>query len=168
MPEDVKVIAYDTSKTPNEVSKTLHNVRFSKNTDRDIKVFDLGMFSSLMDDVFGGLKLPNYITDFGRSRQAWVLEFQLVEGQDGDALVNIEGVADDLDFFFDVTCFKYRYVKLEAGSGITTDQKDASNGGTGAIYVRVKSFSYVSDMQDQGKIDCRLELWQGQIIRLID
>lgn len=168
MAEDVIITAYDTTKTPNSVPKTLHNVRISKVTDRDIKVFDLGVFASLMDDVFGGLKLPNYITDWGRSRQTWTLEFQLVEGQDGDDQQTLEGEADDLDFFFDVTCYKYRYVKLEAGSGVTTDQKDASNNGTGPIYVRVKSFRYVSDMTDQGKIDCTLELWQGQVCRLID
>ena len=166
MAEDVKIIAYDSGLSPATVTKTIHNPKFSFGLQRDIKVFDLGVFTGLMDDIFGGLKLPNYITDFGRSRKVWKINFQLVEGVDGDSLQALEEAAWGLMYFFDVTCTKYRYNKLEAGANITKDTADVSGSGAGAIYCRVYDFGFDSSMLDQGKIDGTITLWQGKIVRL--
>lgn len=162
---DVIVTAQDSSLNPTEIIKTLRTVRISSVTDRDIKQFDLGVFASLMEDLLGGLKMPNYITDFGRSKKAFRLDFQLVEGEDGDDLQSLELYAWQLDKFFDVDCYKYKNVSIKIGD-IVDDLTDGSRGGTGDILVRVKGFNWSSDMLDQGKIDCSLELWVGSWIRL--
>ena len=168
MTEDVKVIAYDSTRSPNSVSRTLHNTKFSFYLDTDVKVFDLGTFATLMDDLFGGLKIPNYIIDNGRAKKVWKLDFQLVEGIDGDDQNALEKEAWDLAEFFEVTCYKYRYIKLEAGDEITFDYADAVGSGVEAIFCRVRDFSFTSAMNDQGKIDCSLTLLMGRLVRLFD
>jgi len=163
----VKIIAYDSLKTPTSVSKTLNSARYSCMLDRDIKVFELGSFAFLMDDLFSGLKLPNYITDFNRSRKVYKIDFSLLQGLDGDDQGELQQAADDMLFFFDVTCGKYRYNKLEAGA-VTTDQCDTTGAGVGPIYGRIKNFSYNADMVEYGRIDCSVEFWTGFLIRVMD
>jgi hypothetical protein len=163
----VTITAYDSLLNPTTVSKELHSARFSYTLDRSIKVFELGTFAFLMDDLFSGLKLPNYITDFNRSQKIWKIDFALIEGIDGDNQGELQVAANNLAFFFDVTCGKYRYNKLKAGA-INVDYADVTNTGAGEVYGRIKNFTYSADMLEYGKIECSVEYWQGYIIRIMN
>jgi hypothetical protein len=131
-------------------------------------MFDMGTFSFLVDDLFSGYKIPNYMTDYGRDKTAIGIEYNLVEGEHGDDLEALEKTVWDHYQFFMLTCYRYRYNKLEIGDEIKTDNTSTEGSGTEPLYVRVKNWSCNIDMLDQGSISCKLILWKGQIVRLLD
>ena len=113
MGTDVIITASD-SRTfaSGNTSKTLACTGYGFTADRDIKIHDLGTFAFLMGDLLGDLKIPNYITDYGRDKRAFRINWTLTENADGDNLAKLEETAWDLEDFFLRTCYQKRYNKL--------------------------------------------------------
>lgn len=144
--------------------KTLKGVSFKRNVARKVKVFDLGNLQFLMDELFSGYMLPNYMTDWGKDLRRWTITGTLLEGVDGDDINALEAAVWVLEEFFVKTCFSYKYNFVKFGTDIQYDYKV---GATYPIYVRVESFDWDVDMEAQGSLTYTLKLIQGEIVRII-
>ena len=168
MGDDV-VIYYGTSETGDAAgSWTLKCNRVSGNITRDIKTFDLGTFSFLIDDLLSGYKLPNYITDFMRDKEGIKLYYKLIEGADGDDLTALEATLMAHRKLVKLTIPKYKYNWLNIGSNMAVDNTIVNQSGAGRWFIRIKDFDWEIDMEDQGGISCTISLITGFVARLID
>jgi len=154
----------DSSKTPTTDQRVLMSAQVDYSADRDIKVFDLGVMAFLIDDILSGYKLPNYITDFGRQKEKFVIQGEVVESLH----TPIDQTIWDYRKFFMLTSFRYRNNYIEIGDYITQDNISSESSGSGPIYCRVKTFNFSLQAEGVDSIPYKLEVWIGQIIRIID
>jgi hypothetical protein len=156
----------DASKTPVTDQLVLMSPQVDYSGDRDIKVFDLGVMSFLIDDILSGYKLPNYVTDFGRQKEKIVVQGEVVESLHTPIVQTIWNYRK----FFMLTSYRYRNNYIEIGTHITTDNisSEGAPAGSGPLYCRVKSFNFSISADQVESIRYKLEVWIGKIIRIID
>ncbi len=154
----------DASLTPNTDQRVLLSAQVDYSGDRDIKVFDLGVMAFLIEDILSGYKLPNYITDFGRQKEKFVIQGDVVESLH----TPIHQTIWNYRKFFHLTCYRYKNNFIEIGDHILVDNISSEGGGSGPLYCRVKNFSFSLSAERCENVPYKLEVWCGKIIRIID
>lgn len=153
----------DSGLSPTTQEKTLLGVEAKYQGDRDIKIFDMAAFAFLIEDVLSGFKIPNFMTDYGRQKESWTIQGEIVE----DLHTPIAQTAWELRKFFMLTAFRYKNNYIEIDTYITKDNISVENSGDDPIYCRVKTFSFILRADRYESIPFTLVVYLGKIIRLM-
>lgn len=154
----------DSGLTPTTQEVTLVAIEVDFTSDRDLKIFDLGVMAFLIEDILSGYKLPNFLTDLGRQKEKIVIRGILTASLHDP----VEETAWALRKFFNLTAYRYKVNKIEIGDYITQDNISVESSGAGPIYCRPKMFHFKLSGEHCTVIPYDLEVWVGKIVRIID
>ena len=155
---------YDTGLTPNTVTIPLHVNVIRGSAERDIKIFDLGVMAFIVEDILGGYKLPNFITDWGRHKERITVEGEINDQLHDPIWTELWTLRKRLL----LDSYRYKANYIEIGTDVTVDNISSQSAGAGKIYVRVKDFNWSFDHAKQGCIPYQIQFYVGKVIRIID